>query len=506
MSRVFFLWRTPAEEEAMLIGVALAGLVLVAVWLGVAHVIDGAEGMTSDQLYAVGVERTQAALAVREAAKAANRSETDEELAQIDALLADAETARDTGDKFAAREQRETRLAAATAALTAPRPRVTQTAGNVVSKGTQPADRALTSGLRDRAQDDGQRGFKSYDEYLRGVRAVSVPGGSYDERLRPLAAAAGNSGLSGADGAFLIPPAWSDQVYERAITSIPILADCDRITLTGPGNTVNVAAYVDHDRSSTTYRHAGVVVYRVQEGDDLTISKLQIARREIRIHDVGALSVVTGDLLNDTTNFASRIMAKQAEAIAEFMTEDVMWGTGAGQPLGAWADENDAVIEQDAEVGQIADSIDHQNILKMMDRLDPASESTAKFYYNRQLRSKLRSMTIPVGTGGQVSVLFERGAAGRPDSLDGLVAYSTDHCEKPGDVGDIVLGSMRQYALVTKGTAETAMSQHVYFVSNQNAYRTIVRYGGMPMWDRAMTPRKGATGITQGPWVKLAAR
>ena len=142
----------------------------------------------------------------------------------------------------------------------------------------------------------------------------------------------------------------------------------------------------------------------------------------------------------------------------------------------------------------------------MMDRLDSASESTAKWYYNRQLRSKARSMTIPVGTGGQVSALFERGGAGRPDSLDGLTAYSTDHCEKPGDVGDICLGSMRQYALVLKGSAETAMSPHVYFVSNQNAYRTIVRYGGMPLWDRAMTPRKGATGITQGPWIKLAAR
>jgi len=489
----------------MLIGVALAGLVLVAVWLGVSHVIDGAEGMTSDQLYAVGVERTQAALAVREAAKAANRAETDEELSTIDALLADAEMARDLGDKAQAREMRETRLAAATAALTAPRPRVTQTAGNVVSKGTQQTpDRTLTSGLRERVQDDTQRGFKSYDEFMRGVRAVAMPGGMYDERLRPLAAAAGNSGLSGADGAFLIPPAWSDQVYERAITSIPILADCDRITLTGPGNTVNVAAYVDHDRSSTTYRHAGVVVYRVQEGDDLTISKLQIARREIRIHDVGALSVVTGDLLNDTTNFSSRIMTKQAEGLAEFMVEDVMWGTGAGQPLGAWT--SDACVTVEAEAGQPADSVISENVLAMMDQLVPSSEGRAKWYYNRHLRAKLRMLKLDIGTGGALMPLFERGSAGGPDSLDGLPAHSTDHCEAPGDLGDILLGDMSHYALVLKGSAETAMSPHVYFVSNQNAYRTIVRYGGMPLWDRAQTPRKGVSGRTESPWLKLEAR
>ena len=482
----------------MVIGLLLAGLVIVAVWLGVASVIDGADGMTSDQLYAVGMERAEAALAVRKAAKAANRAETDEELAQIDALLADAATARDLGDKAQAREQREQRLADAEAALTKPKARVTQP---TIAKSP---DRAVTSGLRERVQDDTQRGFKSYDEFMRGVRAVAMPGGMYDERLRPLAAAAGNSGLSGADGAFLIPPAWSDQVYERAITSIPILADCDRITLTGPGNTVNVAAYVDHDRSSTTYRHAGVVVYRVQEGDDLTISKLQIARREIRIHDVGALSVVTGDLLNDTTNFASRIMAKQAEAIAEFMVEDVMWGTGAGQPLGAWT--SDACVTVEAEAGQPADSVISENVLAMMDQLVPSSEGRAKWYYNRHLRAKLRMLKLDIGTGGALMPLFERGSAGGPDSLDGLPAHSTDHCEAPGDLGDILLGDMSHYALVLKGSAETAMSPHVYFVSNQNAYRTIVRYGGMPLWDRAQTPRKGVSGRTESPWLKLEAR
>jgi HK97 family phage major capsid protein len=481
--------------------VALAVLVVV-------NVIEGAETMSSAQLTAIADKKRAEAVKISDKAKEEGREPTEEESAEIDRLFAVAEEATTLATEAKKREDRAAKVDAARADLKKPRQRASQSNANVVND--PPPDPnahqyAVSSDMHDNLLDDPRHGWVTFNAFAAAVKAAFLQRG-VDEKLKIVAAAAGNTGLTGEDGAFLTAPEFSDQVYERTIMALQILQDCDRITLTGRANIINIPYFVDHDRSSTTYRHAGVVAYRLAEGDDITVSKLKHEAREIRMHAIGALSAATQELLEDTRNFGERLMTKQGEALAEMMVEDVMLGDGVGKPLGAWH-ASSARVSAAKEDDQAADSVSHQNILDMMDLLWAPSESRAKWYYNRHLRSKLRVMTIPVGTGGEVSKLFERGRGGEaPDYIDGLPAQSTDHCEAPGDVNDICLGDMSQYALVTKGTMRTAMSMHLYFASRQNAFRSDIRYGGAPLWKRAATPRKGISGTTASPWVNLAER
>jgi len=454
------------------------------------------------------------ALEIEEKAKQEGRDLTAEENQEIDRLLAEANTAEEQEKAEADKAARTQALEDARRKMAAPQPRPTADAKNVVpgkdddakagSNPLLPDGIAATSGVRDMFAEDLNCGFKSYNEFASVVRGMVLKGGM-DDRFDKMATIYGANTIVGEDGGFLIPPNFSNRMYERMMTEIPILADCDKIVLTN-GNEITITGVQDHDRNSSTYRYGGIVVYRVAEGDALTLSQLKWRKVKIGLDKVGALCAATNEELADVPGYGDRLLNKMADAVGDFMVEDVMWGNGAGQPLGAWA--SNACISVAKETGQLADSIDLQNVYKMGDNLWEKSEAKAKFYYNRECRTPLRGLKETVGTGGELVKLFERGApgSGSPDRLDGYPAYSTEHCEALGDSGDLVLGDMTQYALATKGTPQMAQSMHLYFTSMQQAFRVDFRYGGKPLWDKSLRPRKGASTKRVSPWVKLDER
>ena len=79
-----------------------------------------------------------------------------------------------------------------------------------------------------------------------------------------------------------------------------------------------------------------------------------------------------------------------------------------------------------------------------------------------------------------------------------------EQCSALGDVGDIILADLSQYLTIEKGGLQSASSIHVQFVTDETAYRFVVRNNGQPIWNSALTPYKGANDLS--PFVTLAER
>ena len=208
----------------------------------------------------------------------------------------------------------------------------------------------------------------------------------------------------------------------------------------------------------------------------------------------------------DVANFGSRLMDKQAVAIADDLVECIMFGTGVGKPLGAFVGTSPCV-QVAKETGQTADTIVAENIINMNSVIYTGSRGKGNWYYNGEALPQLETMAIAVGTGG-IPAYWPAGglASDSPARIKGRPAYETDHCSALGDAGDIVFADWSQYLLATKGSVNTAMSIHLRFDYDEVAFRSTFRVDGRPSWDSNLKPRKGDTDRRVSPFVKLAER
>ena len=347
-------------------------------------------------------------------------------------------------------------------------------------------------------------GFDRYEEFATAVRVGSRQGAVVDHRLQVIRDAYGNNTEVGEEGGFLVPPEYSNRIIERANNVAPVIEQCDRLTLSGSSVTINGLS--DADRNSATYRHGGVVVYWVEEGSQITRSSLKFRKITLKPHKMAALSFVTSEMLTGVANFGSRLISMQGSAIADELLEAVMFGTGAGQPTGAFTGTT-VCVEVAAEDGQAADTVVAENVINMNSVIADGSQARGMWLYNGEVLPQLETMAIAVGTGGIPVYMPPNGLSEREYGiLKGRPAYRTDHCEALGDAGDIVFGDFSQYLLATRGTPETAMSMHLRFDYDEVAYRTTFSVDGRPAWDRSLKPRKGASDRRVSPFVKLAER
>jgi HK97 family phage major capsid protein len=79
----------------------------------------------------------------------------------------------------------------------------------------------------------------------------------------------------------------------------------------------------------------------------------------------------------------------------------------------------------------------------------------------------------------------------------------TEKLPAVGDKGDILLADFSQYAIGVRKEITIEKSGHVYFMSDETAWRAITRVDGQGRWNKAYTPANGAT---QSWCVCLAAR
>ena len=344
--------------------------------------------------------------------------------------------------------------------------------------------------------------FGSLGEQMVAVVNAGRPGGSTDPRLFN-AAASGLSETVGSDGGFLVQQDFVSDLLRDMVQTGILAPKCRQQPISGNANSIKINGVDETSRAST--RFGGILGYWADEADEKTKSKPKFRKIELNLHKLIGLCYATDELLQDAAALEGFVRAAFPSEFGFLVDDAIIRGTGAGQPLGIL--NAGCLVTVDKEGGQKADTIVAENVINMSTRIFAQSFLNANWYVNQMCMKQLYTMSIAVGTGGQLVFVPPGGLSSAPyGSLLGRPVIPIEQASALGDVGDILLADMNGYILATKGGVQADVSIHVRFVYDESVFRFVLRVDGQPVRASALTPYKGGASATQGHFVALAAR
>jgi HK97 family phage major capsid protein len=333
--------------------------------------------------------------------------------------------------------------------------------------------------------------FKTAGEFFNAVKNAGVYPSQTDQRLLTLKATGLNEAIP-SQGGFLVPTTMSNTILEGIYPTGSMLNMFNRIPVQGNSMTFNV---VDETSRATGSRWGGVTGYWLNEGGTKTASKPSFRQVELKLQKVAALVVATDELLEDSTALAAWLQ-RTVPLELKFKVEDaIINGDGVGKPLGIMNSGALKTVSVRTDAGEI-DAVDLGNMW--------ASRAVEYNDYiwlvNPGIFPQLLNMTI----GTTPVFLGAGGVSAQPyNTLLGRPMFETEYNAALGTVGDIILMSPSAYPMIEKAVGvQSASSIHVYFTSDETAFRFVYRVGGAPAWYSTRTEKDART---TSPFVVLSA-
>lgn len=363
-----------------------------------------------------------------------------------------------------------------------------------------------------RAEKAAPKPFESLGDQLRAVHDAAIAkqnGGAIHPGLtaiqnwqRTQAAAHGATETVGSDGGFLVQVDFNNELLGEIIQAGQLASLTRPIEIGANSNGVKFNVF-DETSRATGSRYGGVRAYWLAEAGQKTASRPKLRQIEILLQKMAAMYVATDELLGDTTALESVVRPAFVEEMSFTLDDALIRGTGAGMPLGIL--NADALVTVSKETGQAADTVILENVDKMLVRLLPGSVGKATWYINQEVWPQLFNLQQVIGVGGVPAFIAPGQAGASPfGNLRGRPVQVIEQASAIGDLGDIVLADWSQYVLVRKGGIQSASSIHVYFDTDETAFRWVLRVNGRPWRHSSITPYKGSG--TLSPFVTLQAR
>ena len=333
-------------------------------------------------------------------------------------------------------------------------------------------------------------GFKNFGDFVQTM--VKEP---KDKRLHTKTINEGNN----IDGGFLIPPEFSNRLWERSIEGDIFYNRAQKVPMNS--NTISFPYQIDKDHSSNLF--GGVTTYWKDEEKQYTASDLKFGNIQMSLNKLTGLCYISDEMISDSPiSIEPYISRKFVDAIKWKRNEAMLIGTGSGQPLGI--QNSDAMISVAKTGGQVADTITYLNLVNMWART--ADKSNLVWVANPTILPQLMTMTIEGGTASTPVWIPSNDASLAPNgSIFGAPIVLTEHAAALGDVNDIALVDWSQYMVGEKagGGIKTATSMHLKFDYDQQTFKISYRWDGQPLWPTYFTPKNGDT---LSPFVNLAER
>jgi len=394
------------------------------------------------------------------------------------------------------------RIRAQSSRLNQPQPRQTpanagEPLGNSLPQGGGNTVPVQTTHLPQRATANGTGGFRSFGDFCQVVaRASRVGGGGADAdvRLRNAAATTIASEGVGADGGFAVPVDFRSGIMSKVFAEDSLISRTDQQQ--SGSNQVTFTSDMTTPWDSTN----GVQAFWEGEGREFTQTRPRLETITMRLHKLTALVPVTEELMEDAPALEGFLRRKVAEKFDFVISNVLVRGSGAGQPLGFL--ESPALVTQAAEGAQPADTINVQNVTKMYARMPVQNRRTAVWLVHPDAEPQLQVMTL----GQQPIYLPPGGLSASPyGMLMGRPVIPHQVAATLGDIGDIMFVDLNSYMTVTKtGGLRSDVSMHLWFDQQIMAFRFVMRLAGQPWWSSATAQRSGSN--AQSPFITLAAR
>ncbi|MFA5154268.1 MAG: phage major capsid protein [Clostridia bacterium] len=343
--------------------------------------------------------------------------------------------------------------------------------------------------------------FACLGEQLISVKDAAL-GRKIDPRLTAINKAAGLSEGVSADGGFLVQQDYVSELDKLAHETGRLPSKCQRIPVSAVSNGIIWNA-VDESSRADGSRRGGITCYWIAEADQKTASKPKFARRTMNLEELIGVYYATDNLLMDTTALSAEVSSWFGEEFGFKLDDAILNGTGAGQPLGVFT--SGALVSVAKESNQAADTVIAENIMKMYSRMVASSLPRAEWFINQEIYPQLFSLKVVIGTGGVPVFMPPAGLSVAPyGTLFGRPVNPIEQASALGDLGDISFLDLSQYKLIEKGGIQAASSIHVKFLTDETAFRFVMRVNGQPRWRAPLTPYKGSA--TLSPFVALAER
>jgi HK97 family phage major capsid protein len=456
-----------------------------------------------NELRAHAAELIEQAQKLKETVEAEGRAYTDEESESFDALINQIEAEQNEAKRLEAEEDRQNRLTAAENIANTSLGRtfpITDPPANLDSN--SPGVPAIPVDH----EEEGRRGFNHFGDFASAVYQANPnvgAGGAVDERLRTLAAATGMSQGVGSDGGFLVPPTFSQIIWD-GLNAAPdsLLARTDQYTVDGESLTFPANAETDR---ATGSRYGGIRGYWLAEADQITSSKPKFRQMKLEPQELAVLVYVTDKLLRNSGALESYLTRGSVDEINFLVGDSIINGDGAGKPLGVM--NSGCLVTVAKETSQAADTFQQTNVAKMWARLHARARANAIWTINQDVDPQLLEMVTKVPNigstdfvGGFTSLLYNPAN----DTLMGRPVVRTEYNATIGDLGDVIVGDFGAYATGLQGGIRSAASIHLRFDYAETAFRFMFAVDGQTWLNSALTPFKGTN--TLSTFVTLAAR
>lgn len=344
--------------------------------------------------------------------------------------------------------------------------------------------------------------FANFGEQLQAIVASTGPGKTIDPRLLAVMnAAEGANTTDPSEGGFLVETEFSKKILKNVWDDSVLASRCQRIPIGENADSITINGFDETSRADGS-RMGGVMHYWIEEAGTLTKSQPKFRRVLLDPKKIAVLYYSTKELLRNATASNQLLTEAFSGEISFGIDSAIFEGDGSGKPMGFM--NSPALITQDKESGQAADTVIHENISHMFARLLASSRATAIWLVNQEVEPFLSDMAMSIGTGGQMSpYAMEYMLKG---TIKGRPVIPVEHAKKVGDKGDIVLVDLNQYLIANKGELETASSIHLMFLTDQTAFRILYSVDGQTSRASAITPKNATSNRTLGSFITLQAR
>jgi HK97 family phage major capsid protein len=177
------------------------------------------------------------------------------------------------------------------------------------------------------------------------------------------------------------------------------------------------------------------------------------------------------------------------DAAYEF-DDKIMNGTDAGQPYGIL----NAPSAVDVDRGT-ASNVAYADVIGMYRRMYPGMLNVAAWYCSPDVIGELLTLQDPASAYIWMPSMEGVGAS-RPGYLLGLPVYVTDKCPTLGTRGDMILANLGAYAIAVAQDVVLERTESARWYQDIYSFRSIMRADGMPLMDKAITPKNGGASLS----------
>lgn len=461
-----------------------------------------AEGPTDEKIRELKdrlLELNERAQVVQATADGENRQLTEDETKELDAIFAEFKAVEDDIRRREIIAEQRARLADPQGRQTEPQmpePQAPQQHSQGPADPQQQQRRQSTRrpSILSFPEDRGKWGWRHFGEYAMAVRSAADRSGAViDPRLVANAPTTYSSEGVGADGGFLVPPEWRQEIWKK------VSGESTLFSRTNQTRTSRNITVFPTDENAPWDSNNGVQAYWEKEGGQIKQSKLALGQATIRLNKLTALVPVSEELLEDAVGLESFLLNHVNERFDWALNFAIVQGTGAGEPLGIL--NSPSLVSVQKETSQAADTIVVENLDKMWNALYAPLRADAVWLINQDVEPQLLGLMRYVkNASGEIvngipAYMPPGGVSGSPyATLYNRPIIATQACETLGDKGDIILTNLRAYNTAYRTTGiKTDVSMHLWFDYDTAAFRFILRIAGRPRWAKALTARDGST-------------